>query len=435
MLAWVFFAQPVGQLLATAFSLAAVAGFRSQITSINLTCGSDDGCYRAIDRLWRLVIGLGAIPAIIALAFRFTIPESPRYKLDVQRNVHKVFHDTQDYYGSLKIDPEGGEMAQLRRRSPTGEDQANSGVGGGQLSRRASSDIAPDEVVESEEEDRESEDYHRQDVQIPPEDPSAEPPLASREDVKKFFIEEKNWLYLLGTSLNWLFLDFAFYGLGLSSPTIIRHIWYSPGDDRPNVYPALVDDSWHSLVMVSIGAIVGGAAMIKVIKYASPKVIQFWGFIVLFVLFIVTGSAWTALLNGEHQTGLIVLYVLCQIAFNLGPNVTTFIIPAEIFPTRYRCTCHGISAAAGKLGSWVAQIFLAFAFKSGNAQKQLDNERGYFGHVLQVMSAFMIAGAATTYFLIPETRDHDGKSRTLEELSGGRVRLQELNRQREREHE
>lgn len=35
-------------------------------------------------------------------------------------------------------------------------------------------------------------------------------------------------------------------------------------------------------------------------------------------------------------------------------------MPAELFPTRYRGLCHGVSAAAGKLGSVVAQIFLAY---------------------------------------------------------------------------
>lgn len=33
-------------------------------------------------------------------------------------------------------------------------------------------------------------------------------------------------------------------------------------------------------------------------------------------------------------------------------------IPAEAFPTRYRCTCHGISAASGKLGSVLGQIVI-----------------------------------------------------------------------------
>jgi PHS family inorganic phosphate transporter-like MFS transporter len=33
-------------------------------------------------------------------------------------------------------------------------------------------------------------------------------------------------------------------------------------------------------------------------------------------------------------------------------------IPAEVFPTKYRASCHGISAGAGKLGSILTQVFL-----------------------------------------------------------------------------
>lgn len=35
-------------------------------------------------------------------------------------------------------------------------------------------------------------------------------------------------------------------------------------------------------------------------------------------------------------------------------------MPAELFPTRYRGLSHGISAAFGKLGSVVAQLFLGW---------------------------------------------------------------------------
>lgn len=70
-----------------------------------------------------------------------------------------------------------------------------------------------------------------------------------------------------------------------------------------------------------------------------------------------------------------------------------------------------------------------------NAQEQYEQEKKHFGKVLQAMSAFMIAGAVTTYFLVPETRDHDNKSRTLEVLSCGKKVIDELNRQRKREDE
>jgi len=51
------------------------------------------------------------------------------------------------------------------------------------------------------------------------------------------------------------------------------------------------------------------------------------------------------------------------------------------------------------------------------------------------MSAFMVAGAITTYFLVPETRDHDNKSRTLEVLACGKMVVDELNKQRAQEED
>ena len=80
----------------------------------------------------------------------------------------------------------------------------------------------------------------------------------------------------------------------------------------------------------------------------------------------------------------------------IGPNAITFIvspptihcpcslaqIPAEIFPTRYRCTCHGFSAAAGKLGSVLVQVFVAYA-RFGNETQTLQNSR-HLGYVLLV---------------------------------------------------
>lgn len=50
------------------------------------------------------------------------------------------------------------------------------------------------------------------------------------------------------------------------------------------------------------------------------------------------------------------LICLANFFQNFGPNTTTFVIPGEAFPTRYRSTAHGISAASGKLGSIITQV-------------------------------------------------------------------------------
>ena len=56
--------------------------------------------------------------------------------------------------------------------------------------------------------------------------------------------------------------------------------------------------------------------------------------------------------------GFIALFVITSFFQNFGPNTTTFIIPGEMFPTRYRSTCHGIAAACGKVGAIVSQFAL-----------------------------------------------------------------------------
>lgn len=92
-----------------------------------------------------------------------------------------------------------------------------------------------------------------------------------------------------------------------------------------------------------------------------------------------------------------------------GPNATTFIVPAECFPTRLRATAHGVSAAAGKIGAVIAQTAFAPLVNRGATA---DNPHPWLDKVMQIFALFMLCGTLIS-FLIPET-----KRRTLEDLAG-----------------
>jgi MFS transporter, PHS family, inorganic phosphate transporter len=51
--------------------------------------------YTYLDIVWRIVIGLGIIPGIAALYFRLTVPETPRYSMDVNGDTDKAARDVQ----------------------------------------------------------------------------------------------------------------------------------------------------------------------------------------------------------------------------------------------------------------------------------------------------------------------------------------------------
>ncbi|CEG76208.1 Putative Phosphate:H symporter [Rhizopus microsporus] len=128
------------------------------------------------------------------------------------------------------------------------------------------------------------------------------------------------------------------------------------------------------------------------------------GFIMLTIMFVILGFGYEKILATSNVL-FIVLYTITQIFFNFGPNTTTFIVPGECFPTRYRSTAHGISAASGKVGSIIAQVGFGLLKDIGGPNKWIN-------HLLQVFALFMLTGVFSS-FLIPET-----KGKTLEELSG-----------------
>ncbi|NAZ38454.1 MAG: MFS transporter, partial [Acidilobus sp.] len=84
---------------------------------------------------------------------------------------------------------------------------------------------------------------------------------------------------------------------------------------------------------------------------------------------------------------------------------TTFIIPAEVYPVRYRSTGHGISAAAGKFGAALSTMFLPL----------LQTRLGV-GSLFALLALVSIGGALTTVVFTPEA-----KGLTLEEASRERL--------------
>lgn len=65
--------------------------------------------------MWRILIGFGAVPACIALYYRLTIPETPRYTFDVARDVEKAADDVEAYKAG-KAEGNPDEIARVQGR-------------------------------------------------------------------------------------------------------------------------------------------------------------------------------------------------------------------------------------------------------------------------------------------------------------------------------
>ena len=49
----------------------------------------------------------------------------------------------------------------------------------------------------------------------------------------------------------------------------------------------------------------------------------------------------------------LIVYGVSYFFTEFGPNVTTFVLPGELFPVSVRATGHGIAAGIGKFGAFI----------------------------------------------------------------------------------
>jgi len=261
---------------------------------------------------------------------------------------------------------------------------------------QASADI---ENVISGQEKQLDEDAHIQRIQVP---------KASLADFRNHFGKLENFKLLFGTSYSWFALDIAFYGLGLNSAIILQTIGFGgPFSSNPvtAVYENLRAIAIGNLILSAAGLIPGYYASFLLIDSWGRKPIQLMGFSILTVLFIIMGFGFDKLTSTTNNAkAFVFLYCLADFFQNFGPNVTTFVIPGEIFPTRYRSTANGISAASGKLGAIISQVGFSQLLNVGGPNKFLQ-------HLLEILAFFMLTGIFST-LLLPET-----KGKSLEVLS------------------
>ncbi|RHZ57668.1 phosphate transporter [Aspergillus thermomutatus] len=398
MMASVFFMQPLGQIAGNIVTLIVVAISKNQ-THEDLT--------RTFDIMWRWVVGIGVVPGVIATLFRVAIPETPRFLLEIEDDPVKAEFDATTLFNEPpSLDPEDSwSNLPMPAMSVTSQCCFSEGRSPSQT------EILQPATLNSH--------WH-----------------LTRKDLIQYFWTEGNWRTLVGTALSWLLLDFGFYGIGLSSPQFLAKtwgalnihdpapVWKTNDDPNANVFQMFMNSSIHALVILNIGSFVGGLLLILCIHKIDRTALQKYGFLALAALFIALGTMFITV----QQEGpvAVILYIIGQALFNFGPNSTTYIIPAEVFPTRYRATCHGISAGAGKLGSILVQVFSSYYnFGTGPGNEPTIRH----GWILIVFSACMIFGAAVTHFWIPPVqRDAAGKGQfwggkhqSLETLALGRL--------------
>ncbi|KAH7577668.1 hypothetical protein ACOSP7_001350 [Xanthoceras sorbifolium] len=305
------------------------------------------------DYLWRIVLMFGAVPATLTFYWRMKMPETARYTALVAKDVKQAAADMSKVL-QVDIETEPQKFEQL----------------------------AP------------------------------EPTKAFGLLSKKFF--NRHGFHLLGTTTTWFLLDIAFYSQNLFQKDIFSAIGWTPPAKTMNAVEEVYRIARAQTLIALCSTVPGYWFTVVFIDKMGRFAIQMMGFFLMTVFMFVLAIPYNYWTNKNHLTGFVVMYSLTFFFANFGPNATTFVVPAEIFPARLRSTCHGISAACGKLGAIVGAFgFLYLAQNQDKAKADAGYPAGIgVKNSLIVLGVVNFLGMLFT-FLVPEA-----KGKSLEEMSG-----------------
>ncbi|XP_057975566.1 probable inorganic phosphate transporter 1-9 [Malania oleifera] len=302
---------------------------------------------QAADLAWRVILMAGAVPAALTFYWRIKMPETARYTALVEENVAQAAKDMEKVLG----------------------------------------DAMPP-IPEDEEESQ---------VALEPFNANPSPPFLRR-----------HGLHLFACAATWFLLDVVFYSNNLFYSQIYQdHL----RDKEPNL--TAFQEAFHvakiQAIVAASSTIPGYLATVYFIDRVGRRPIQIAGFLALAVLFSILGAMYRRL--SCTNAGFILLYGLTFFFANFGPNTTTFIVPAELFPARLRTTCHGLSGAAGKLGAIVGAVGFQWATQRKEKKgEHLCPRRMEMTVAMVVLGGICVVGMGVTYFFTPETM-----GRSLEE--------------------
>ena len=201
--------------------------------------------------------------------------------------------------------------------------------------------------------------------------------------------------WLIGCSIAWFLFDFVYYGNTIASPIII---------DLVAPHASLIGQTAYILFIFTVAAFPAYFLAAWTIDRIGRRFMQTGGFVMIaiafFCLWLVPGATTTV-------APFLILFGATYFFSEFGPNTTTFVYPAEIFPVRVRTTSHGIAAASGKIGAFVG----TYALTSLLPRIGLGDTSGIVGFVALI-------GAVITITMLPEP-----KGQSLEALTEEGERL------------
>ena len=296
------------------------------------------------DLTWRIMLALGAVPALATFYLRRQIAETPRFAL-AQGDVAGAHSTVNMVTNSGKAGSNGTTASTSSRK----DQQEASGL--------------------------------------------------SKQSSLRLLLTPRYLRWLIGAAGAWLLLDIAYYGTTISSPLVLKSL---------NPASNLVTNMLYTLLIFVVAALPGYIIAALTIDKLGRKSIQCFGFAMMALAY---GSLALFPALTTITQAFLLIYGLSYFFTEFGPNVTTFVYPAEIFPVSGTLNGARHRAALGKKGA-ISALGIPFLISTF-----------HLPGVMVAAAIVSLLGLLLTIFTLPEPNQ-----RSLEEISSEQMSVLELSR-------
>jgi MFS transporter, PHS family, inorganic phosphate transporter len=264
------------------------------------------------DTAWRTMLALGAVPAAAVIYLRRKMPESPRYQAQVQGLAELAATELADFSRG-QVDGYANGQGNGHAGQASGQSAHVTGNGASAKGHSASGHAL---------------------------------------GLRAFLSDRRYLVMLAGTAGCWFLLDYAYYGNTISTPQIIKLI-------SPNASTMVTIAIQLSIFVVA--AVPGYILAIAYQDRIGHRRLQWVGFGMMAACFLTIAA-----IPGMTTVvaPFLIVYGISYFFTEFGPNMTTFVMPSELYPVSMRATAHGISAGIGKFGAFIG-VFLFPILKDG----------------------------------------------------------------------
>ncbi|KAJ4765045.1 phosphate transporter 1 [Rhynchospora pubera] len=291
------------------------------------------------DLAWRIILMIGTIPAIFTFYSRMAMPETPRYTALVQGDMERAMVEAR-----MVLDIDIDELTNV---------------------------TTPGRSI-----------------------PSDQYGIFSKRFLKR------HGANLAACSISWFLLDVVFYS------TTLFQSWIYKSALKPPEHVTAFTEAFNLAkfqAIFSVTAIIPGySAAIMTIDHLGRRVIQMMSFLIMAIVLLCMVLSYNTMVQDNYiHFNYLFMYAMVFFFANCGPNTTTFVLPAELFPARFRTTCHGIAGAAGKIGAIIGSIGLFWCSETGYDDRHNRVPGSCMKYILIGLSAVCFVGVVHTYYFTP----------------------------------